>query len=263
MGCSLIEGLIATGHKAELLRGADPDAARRRQLAGRYGIPVFACSREAAAQTDVLLLAVKPGQMRELTAEIAQTVAEQKALVISIAAGIRLDLLRQWLGEDCPIVRAMPNMPAMVRTSATALCAGSGVSEHHCQRAEAVMRSIGSALWLEHESLMDAVTAISGSGPAYFFLLMELMERGAVQLGLGAAQAKLLVRQTAFGAAKLALQSAQGPAALRRQVSSPGGTTEAATQVLLEGSLEALWERALRAARDRSAELAEAAKQDS
>jgi len=255
MGRSLLAGLLDRGCQPERIRGAEADADIRRELRRRWRLRVFSNAREAVKDAGVVILAVKPGQLERLVTGIADTVAED-ALIISIAAGIRLGRIRGWLGAPRFLVRAMPNLPARVREGVTALYAGRRLPLPHRRTAETVMGAVGKALWLERESQMEAVTAISGSGPAYFLLLMELMEANAVQLGLPPRKARTLVLRTARGAAELALRERADPGELRRRVTSPGGTTEAALRVLRKGGIEALLARALRAAWERSSELA-------
>lgn len=256
MGQSLIGGLIANGHEPDALRGSDTDATKLKMLADKYGIETFADNVDAIAQADVIVLAVKP-QM------IATTVAgllghlQPDQLVISIAAGIRLGTLARLLGEAQSVVRVMPNTPALILTGVSALFPNSSVTPGQRDLAEAIMRSVGLAVWLDDEAAMDTVTALSGSGPAYFFLVMEVMELAAVKLGLPQQQARLLTLETAFGAAKMALETGIDAATLRRQVTSPGGTTEQALKVLMQkGNLEQLFADALAAAKHRSEELA-------
>jgi pyrroline-5-carboxylate reductase len=166
--------------------------------------------------------------------------------------------LSHWLGEKVPVVRVMPNTPSLVGSGAAALYAMASVTAAQREVAEAILRAVGLTVWLEDESLMDTVTAVSGSGPAYFFLLMELIEKVAVELGLPRDTARLLTLQTAFGAAKMALESTVDAATLRAQVTSPGGTTEQALKVFQEQGLDRLVTEALRAAQTRSRELAKA-----
>lgn len=257
MATSLIGGLIADGYPASHIRAADPVAEQRERLHRRHGIQVSDSNSEVAAAADVLVLAVKPQVMAEVARGLAEVVAEHKPLVISIAAGIRTADLARWLGGDARIVRAMPNTPALVQSGATALYAGGDVGTGQRDLAESILRAVGLVVWVDDEALMDAVTALSGSGPAYCFLLMELLSEIGADLGLPADTARLLTLQTAFGAAKMALESSEDAAELRRRVTSPGGTTEAALAVLTAGELHAVLQRALTAARDRSRELAD------
>lgn len=257
MARSLIGGLIADGWPAERIRVADSNPEIVAQLADRFHVATGTDNRTAAAGADVIVLAVKPQVMRDVAGEIAATAQAQRPLVISIAAGIRSADLERWLGGDTAIVRCMPNTPALVQSGATALVANARVSAERRDLAESVLRAVGLTLWLDDESLMDAVTALSGSGPAYFFLVMEAMQAAGMQLGLPEQAARLLTLQTAFGAAKMALESDEDAAALRRRVTSPGGTTERAIQTFEDGQLRELIARALTAARDRARELAE------
>ncbi len=203
------------------------------------------------------MLAVKPQVIRTVASEISAAVQARHPLIISIAAGIRSADLDRWLGGNTAVVRCMPNTPALVQSGATALIANARVSDEQRNLAESILRAVGLTLWLDDEQLMDAVTALSGSGPAYFFLIMEALQAAGVQLGLPEQTAQLLTLQTAFGAAKMALESDEDAATLRRRVTSPGGTTERALQTLENGGLRELIARALTAARDRSRELAD------
>jgi len=195
--------------------------------------------------------------LHQVATELSSTVQQQKPLIISIAACVREPDINRWLGGDIAIVRTMPNTPAMVQSGATALIANAAVTEEQRELAETIMRAVGLTLWLEDESQLDAVTALSGSGPAYFFLVMEAMEHAGRELGLSGQTARLLTMQTAFGAAKMALESSDNAAILRERVTSPGGTTEKALEVLENGKLRELFDQALKAACERSHELAE------
>lgn len=257
MARSLIGGLIADGWPAAHIRATDPDPDQRASLASRFGIVLGDDNRAAVATADIVVLAVKPQMMHTVAQEIAAAVQARRPLVVSIAAGIRATDLDRWLGGNAAIVRCMPNTPAMVQSGATALFANPRVSTEQRDRAESVLRAVGLTLWLEREELMDAVTALSGSGPAYFFLIMESLQAAGERLGLPAETARLLALQTAFGAAKMALESPEDAATLRQRVTSPGGTTERALQVLEDGGLRELMARALTAARDRARELAD------
>jgi pyrroline-5-carboxylate reductase len=257
MARSLIGGLIADGWAPGRIQVADPDAARTTQLAERFPVITTRDNSEAIAGADAVILAVKPQILHEVATQIAPAIREQQPVVISVAAGIRETSLCDWLGDQTAIVRCMPNTPALVQSGATALYANARVSEDQRSLAETVMRAVGLALWVEDESQMDAVTALSGSGPAYFFLFMEALQAAATELGLAADTARLLTLQTAFGAAKMALESREDAATLRQRVTSPGGTTERAIEVFRQEGLETVALRALQAAAERSRELAD------
>ncbi|MCP5424980.1 MAG: pyrroline-5-carboxylate reductase [Gammaproteobacteria bacterium] len=255
MARSLIGGLLANGCPPDTLRVADPDPAQRQLLSDQLGVQVSADGRETASQAQIVILAVKPQIVKQVAVTLAPVVQETRPLVISIAAGVRSTDIDRWLGGDVAIVRTMPNTPALVRSGATALYANPAVSGERRQLAESVLRAVGLTVWVEEEGLLNSVTALSGSGPAYFFLIMEVLENAGVSLGLSQRQARLLTLETAFGAAKMALESDESAAMLRARVTSPGGTTERAIAVLQEGGLEALFSTALAAAKQRADEL--------
>lgn len=257
MASSLIGGLIADGFPASRIRVAEPDGARRRALGERFGVQVTDDNHALAEAADVVVLAVKPQVMRNVCEDVGETLRRHNRLAVSIAAGVRVEAIERWLGGPSPVVRTMPNTPSLVGSGATALFANSRVTPAQRELAEGILRAVGLTLWLEEESQMDAVTAVSGSGPAYFFLVMELLENSGVELGLPRETARLLAIQTAFGAAKLALESSDDAAALRARVTSPGGTTERAIAIFEEGGLRELFERAVTGARDRAVELAD------
>jgi pyrroline-5-carboxylate reductase len=257
MAASIIGGLIADGYAADCIHVTDPDADKCAALVDHFGIQVETDNNSAVARAQAVVLATKPQVLNEVCAAMADAVQQHQPLIISIAAGIRSTDIDRWLGGNTAIVRTMPNTPALVQCGATGLFANARVSDQQRELAESIMRAVGITLWLEDEAQLDAVTALSGSGPAYFFYVMEAMESAGASLGLGADAARLLAIQTAFGAAKLALESVEDPATLRERVSSPGGTTERALSVLREGGLEALFIEALQAAKDRATELAD------
>jgi pyrroline-5-carboxylate reductase len=258
MGRCLIGGLILDGYPSAKLRAADPDPEQLERLSQRFPVSTSTDNLEAVREANVVVFAVKPQVMKAVAREVAEDLQSHRSLVISIAAGIRTRALSHWLGAGVPIVRAMPNTPSLVGSGAAALYAMANVNKIQREIAEAILRAVGLTVWIEDETLMDAVTAVSGSGPAYFFLLMELIENAAVDLGLPRDTARLLTLQTAFGAAKMALESSLGAAHLRVQVTSPGGTTEQALKVFEEGGLDRIVNQALRSAKTRSEELAEA-----
>ena len=257
MAASLIGGLIADGWPPERIHVAEPQPAQRESLRSRFSIHTGEDNIAAVQSADIVVLAVKPQVLAEVAQGIADAVQQRRPLVISIAAGIRTGDIARWLGGGIDLVRCMPNTPALVGSGATALYAMPGVSEHQRDQAETILRATGLALWVEDENALDAVTAVSGSGPAYFFLVMEAIEAAALQLGLDDKTARLLTLETALGAARMALESNASPAELRERVTSPGGTTEAALQRLEQGRLRELFAEALTAARDRATELAD------
>lgn len=254
MAGALLKGLRAQGVAGQRLWASDINPAALANLASSLAIQ-SADSATVAAAADVLVLAVKPQVMAAACAEIRNTV-KPGALVISIAAGIPLASLRQWLGAEVTLVRCMPNTPALVGQGATGLYADPDVAPAQRDLADAILGAVGITLWVPAEADLDAVTALSGSGPAYFFLFIEALEAAGAALGLDPRTAGQLARQTALGAATLANTATAPVAELRRQVTSPGGTTERAIGVFEAGELRALVDAALRAARDRAVELA-------
>ncbi|MBE0510682.1 MAG: pyrroline-5-carboxylate reductase [Chromatiales bacterium] len=257
MAGSLIGGLISDGFAAEKIWVAEPNQQRREELAGRFSLHTSTDNLALVNEVDVVVLAVKPQAMQAVCQEISTAVQTKRPLLISVAAGLRSADLNRWLGGNQAIVRSMPNTPALVQSGATALFANAQVSDSQAELAESIMRAVGLTLWLDDETLMDAVTAISGSGPAYFFLLMEMLEQTGSQMGLAPKNARLLALQTAFGAAKMALESQDDAATLRARVTSPGGTTERAIGLLEQGEIRTLFAQALDGARQRAAELAD------
>ena len=253
---SLIGGLVSDGWNPARIHVADPDPQQLELLARRFSVATTTDNGDAVNNADAVVLAIKPQMVRPVATELAPLIRERRPLVISIAAGIREASLRGWLDRDIAIVRAMPNTPAMVQSGATALYANPTVSEAQHNLAESVLRAVGVAIWVEDEAMMDAVTALSGSGPAYFFLLMEALTSAGLRLGLPQDTARLLTLQTAFGAAKMALESVEDAAQLRHRVTSPGGTTERAIGIFQENNFEGIVLQAMQAATARSRELA-------
>ncbi len=234
---------------------AEPDAERRRALSDQLGIETTGDNHAAIDGAQLVVLAVKPQMMQAVAEDIAPHLAAGQ-LVVSIAAGIPVEALARWLDGHAAIVRAMPNTPSMVGCGATGLFAAEAVSREQHSDAESLMRAVGVVQWLDQEAQIDEVTALSGSGPAYVFYLMESMQAAAEEMGMAPDVARLLTLETVFGAAKLALAADDSPAELRRRVSSPGGTTERAIAALDESGVREAFGRAIRASRDRSRELA-------
>ncbi|MGH8349760.1 MAG: pyrroline-5-carboxylate reductase [Pseudomonas sp.] len=255
MAASLIGGLRAKGLEAAQIRASDPGEETRTRVSAEHGIETFADNAQAIVGADVVVLAVKPQAMKAVCEALRPSLKPDQ-LVVSIAAGITCASMNNWLGAQ-PIVRCMPNTPALVRQGASGLFATAEVSAEQRQQAQELLSAVGIALWLNEEQQLDAVTAVSGSGPAYFFLLIEAMTAAGVKLGLPADIAAQLTLQTALGAAHMAVSSDVDAAELRRRVTSPAGTTEAAIKSFQAGGFEALVETALGAAAHRSAEMAE------
>lgn len=257
MAASLIAGLVADGYRPDEIVVSDPDRERLAQLAARYGVRTTSDNLAAVADAEILVLAVKPQILPEVASRLRTVLAERCPLVISIAAGVREAALHRWLGEQIPLVRSMPNTPAMIQSGATVLHAAEGVSAEQRNVAETILRAVGLTCWVAEEETLDIATALSGSGPAYFFYVMEVMERAACELGMECQTARLLTLQTALGAARMAMESSLPPGELRQQVTSPGGTTQQAITTLEEGQLPALFQAAMESARKRSIELSE------
>ena len=255
MASSLLSGLIASGHSPQHLWVSDINPDTLKALAQNLTVNTSTSNDTVINEVDVVVLAVKPQTLSFVAKSAAALIQQKKPLVVSIAAGINQHSLSQWLGADTAIVRCMPNTPALVLTGATALHANTKVTAEQRNLAENILRSVGIALWVKDESELDAVTAVSGSGPAYYFLLMEAMEKAALELGLSEVTARLLVQQTALGAAKIALESPESPEQLRKRVTSPGGTTQRAIETFEQGGFTELVSKALHAARDRSIEM--------
>ncbi len=257
MATALVSGLVADGYEPRRIVVSDSDPEKLSMLAARFGIRSASDNLDAAGDADVVILAVKPQVIEAVARELAPLLQRRRPLVISIAAGVTEGHLRHWLGDGIPLVRTMPNTPAMLQAGATVLHASDDVSDEQRSLAESILRAVGLTLWVEEEAMMDAVTALSGSGPAYFFLVMEALEEAGRELGLPAESARLLTLQTALGAARMAIESSDGPAVLRERVTSPGGTTERALGILDEGGIRELFRQALTGARDRSRELSD------
>lgn len=255
MAASLIGGLCKQGVKAEQISASDPGATQLEILKNTYAINTFTDNNLAVKDADIIVLAVKPQIMRHVCEQLAGSVVQQQ-LVISIAAGITCASLSQWLGVK-NIIRCMPNTPALIQQGVSGLYATEQVSVQQREQAQQLLSAVGLAVWLDDEQLIDAVTAVSGSGPAYFFLLIEAMTEAGIKLGLPAATAAQLAKYTAQGASTMACQSAMDATVLRQQVTSPNGTTDAAIRALQSGGFNDLVNTAVRSAAARSQELAQ------
>ncbi|MFT4862830.1 MAG: pyrroline-5-carboxylate reductase [Pseudohongiellaceae bacterium] len=255
MANSLIRGMLAKGFLPQQLFASDLDSSKLDTLKLECSIQVGS-SANLVAQCDVIVLAVKPQVMEKVCKQLSLSFGDQAPLVISIAAGITCNHLSSWLGPNTPIVRCMPNTPSLVGQGASGLFALSIVTEAQRRLCQTLMSSVGKSVWVERETDIDSVTALSGSGPAYFFLFMEAMQDSAIAMGLTPEVARVLTYQTALGAAELALSSTDSTAELRSKVTSPGGTTEKAIESFEAGGLRQLVDSALRAAQKRSVSLA-------
>ena len=260
MADALIGGMLKNGFAPAQLRAVEVDGAARRRLADKHGVECFDEARKALRAGDVVVFAVKPQQMQE--AARFSGLKENANLVISIAAGVTLASLSRWLGGYARMIRVMPNTPALIGAGVAGLYAPKLVSEAERKQAEAILGAVGATVWIEDEALMDAVTAVSGSGPAYVFWFIEQLAAAGENLGLSREVSQKLALETVLGAAKLAAQSADSPAQLRERVTSKGGTTEAALKAFEEHKLAERFLRAVEAARDRGAELGAATGKD-
>lgn len=261
MARAIAGGLVRSGYGAANLAIAEPRAEQRALLEREFPEAVVSADNEAvAAAAGNVLLAVKPQILKEVCAGIRASVQASKPLVISIAAGPRVQDIDEWLGGGLEIVRAMPNQPALVDQGIAALYANSRTDELGRVLAEKVLSAVGSVVWIEDENLMDAVTAVSGTGPAYVYLLIDMMIDAGVSCGLSVDVARTLAIETACGAAALARMEKEPMTGLIERVRSPGGTTTAALERLEAEDVRGIFARAITAARDRATELAEEAR---
>ncbi len=252
MAHALVTGLQQNNFDMANINIVESDAEKRAQLHADFGVSVSE-QLPSASNSDVIVLAVKPQQLRDVSIFLGHLLQNQ--LVISIAAGVRSNDLARWLGGYQAIVRAMPNTPAQIQAGISALYAMPAVTKLQREQATTLLSAVGQTLWLEDETKLDAVTAISGSGPAYVFYFIEAIQQAALELGLSAEQARLLSLQTFFGASQLAQQSVESPASLRARVTSKGGTTECAVQSMEAAQVKAAIITAVQAAAIRSKEL--------
>jgi pyrroline-5-carboxylate reductase len=258
MARSLIGGLIARGTPAGDIHVSEPVDVLRDALAADFGVNTGADNAAATGAAGLWVLAVKPQVMRAVCEALAPLAQANRPLVVSIAAGITAAQLQRWLGGDVAVVRTMPNTPALLGAGVTGLFASGEVDAAGRDRAAALLSSAGTTVWIDDEARMDAVTATSGSGPAYVFLLAEAMEEAAIAQGLPPEAARTLVLQTILGAARMLTESGEPPAELRRRVTSPGGTTQAAVETFEAGGFRALVAQAIANATERGRQLSAA-----
>lgn len=254
MAQSLISGLVESGFDKTRIWATDRNKDKCEQVQSKFGIKTESDNFKAANLADILILAVKPKDMQELVIDL-KDIIPKKLLILSIATGIQTHHLEHWIGSHVSIVRAMPNTPALLRVGATGLYANAKVTEEQKNMAESLLRAVGITVWVDHEQDMDTIAALSGSGPAYFFLMMEALQESAATLGLSHATARLLTLQTALGAARMALESDINLTELRHKVASKGGITERALENLESGGIRALFNNALKTAKARSVEI--------
>jgi pyrroline-5-carboxylate reductase len=255
MARSLIGGLIRDGAEPRNIAVAEPNDDFRAALVRDFGVAVHAANADAARDADVLVLAVKPQVMQTVCAGLHAIAQARKPLIASIAAGIRICQIERWLGGDVAIVRCMPNTPALIGAGASGLCANARCDAAQRDLAQSILSAAGLAVWIDDEALMDTVTALSGSGPAYFFLLVEALEDAAVAQGLPRDTARALATQTCLGAGRMLREDGAAPAELRRRVTSPGGTTQAALESFAANGFDEIVARAIAAATQRGDEL--------
>jgi len=258
MARSLIGGLVARGRSADAIRVAEPVPALRDALQQDFGVACAEHATVAAEGANVWVLAVKPQVMREVCAALVPLAQAHRPLVVSIAAGITTEQLDRWLGGGLPVVRAMPNTPALLGAGITGLFANARTDDAQRADADALLEAVGPTVWIDDETKMDAVTAVSGSGPAYVFLLAEAMQAAGIAQGLSPEAARALVQQTLLGAATMLVQQGEPADVLRRRVTSPGGTTQAAIETFEAGGFRELVDRAIHAATDRGRQLSAA-----
>ncbi len=257
MASALISGLLRKPKTGLHIRVADPDEQARNRLRSDYAVETFANAAEAVGDADVIVLAIKPQVMNRVLPEIRSLILPTQ-LILSVAAGTTIAHISSQLNPDQAVIRCMPNTPALIGAGIAGLCASAHCRSHHRKQAELILAASGDTVWIEDEMLMDAVTAISGSGPAYFFLLTEALAQAGEAMGLPAAVARQLASKTCVGAGAMLAQAPEGPEELRKRVTSPGGTTQAALEAFEQGGLRQLVVQATQAAEQRGKELSQA-----
>ena len=256
MARSIIGGLISSGWPSISIVASDPSVEQRERLETSFAIETFEDNKPAVDQAEIVVFSVKPQIMKQAIESVQPELVRNGPLIISIAAGIRTRDALRWIGQDMAFVRVMPNTPALVNSGVSGLLANASTNATHKQIASQVMEAVGQVVWVENEEDIDTITGISGSGPAYFFKLMEIMMQAARARGLSDEAARTLVLQTALGASRLAEHSEQLPGELRRQVTSPGGTTEAAILSMEKAGIDETIRGGIVAAIEKSDELA-------
>ena len=256
MASSIIGGLISAGWGKDRIRVSDPDPDQRHKIKARFDVDCFENNRECIDNADIVVFATKPQTLRRAVESVNTELVNTHPLLISIAAGIQCRDVVQWLGATLPLVRVMPNTPALINQGVSGVYATASCTDDHKQSVEQIMQAVGEVVWVQQERDIDTVTAISGSGPAYFYKLMEVMIEVATTEGLSEQAARTLVLETAKGAAIMAAGVATPPAELRKHVTSPGGTTEAALSTMESLEIDKILSAGMIAAIDRSKALA-------
>ncbi|MGO1693006.1 MAG: pyrroline-5-carboxylate reductase [Marinobacter sp.] len=256
MASAIIGGMLDSGFKASNIWASAPNDDHLQSIRKRFGISVTTDNRYCAQQADMVVLAVKPQAMADVCRDIAPIAQNTRPLMVSIAAGLGTDTLDEWLGGGLPIARVMPNTPSLVGKGAAGLFANNSVSGAQKEMVQSVFEGIGIAVWVEDEALLHGVTALSGSGPAYFFLMLESLEAAATEAGVNPETARQLAIQTMAGAAEMAAKSEHDPAQLKKNVMSPNGVTEQAIHTFEEGGMRDLVKKAYNSAYKRSEEMA-------
>jgi pyrroline-5-carboxylate reductase len=256
MASAIIGGLVRQGMSAQSIYVSDPNKDSLQALQTQFGIHICSDNDSIIEQADTVVLAVKPQILKQVVTPLAKLVQAQQPLVISIAAGLESQTISSWLGGNVAMVRCMPNTPALVQTGASGLFANDLVNQAQRQFSEQLFNAIGVSVWVEHEQLLHAVTAVSGSGPAYYFMFMQAMQEAAQKQGLSKQAATLLTQQTALGAAKMIIQTGEDAEQLRKKVTSPGGTTEQAVLSFERYNLMQTVGKAMQVCADKSVDLA-------
>lgn len=257
MGASLIAGLIRGQTPANNIIASDRNPTKCTNIHNQFGINAEPNNSHVAQNADIIILSVRPQQIKDLLTEITPILAARKALIISIAAGIETDLLKSWLPASTPLIRAMPNVPAILGAGISALFSTATATTEHKNQAESILRAVGSILWIENETQLNTITALSGSGPGVFFLVMDSLIKAGMQQGLSEKEAFLLTVETALGAAKMALSTNVPLDSLLKQVCSKGGTTERMTDYLLANNLPNLLNETIAAGKERAKSITE------
>ena len=258
MASSIIAGMLASGWAKESIAVSDPDELALKKITDHNDISnMFTDNCEAIDSSEVVILAVKPQSSKKALESFQSALKkkEKRVLLISIVAGLNINNINEWTDNTCAVVRCMPNIPARVQQGITALCASKETTQKHRDLSEVILSTVGQPIWVNNESMIDVVTAISGSGPAYFFYFFDAMEQAAVELGLSQDDAKKLVRQTAYGSLKLSESSSEEFTQLIGQVSSKGGTTERALEIFDRKDFKRIIKEAIKAAQERSVEI--------